>query len=98
MKFTIHLLLIALIVALAYAATEQKQVIVSYPKDTPDSVVENAMAAIKEAVINRFAFGTPLMYRLTKQIGRCHHPRVQDYQGLCCYCPCQSRPECQGPR
>ncbi|THX43460.1 hypothetical protein D6C84_04565 [Aureobasidium pullulans] len=49
MKFTIHLLLIALLVALAYAATEQKQVIVSYPKDTPYSVIEHAMDAIKEA-------------------------------------------------
>lgn len=54
MKFTLHLFLIALIVALAYAATEQKQVIVSYPNDTPDSVVEQAMAALKQAVSTWF--------------------------------------------
>lgn len=50
MKFTIHLLFIAFLMALAYAATESKQIIVSYPKDTPDSVIEQAMAVIKEAV------------------------------------------------
>lgn len=50
MKFTLHLLFIAFLMALAYAATESKQIIVSYPKDTPDSVVEQAMAVIKEAV------------------------------------------------
>ncbi|KAI4736367.1 hypothetical protein E4T50_13134 [Aureobasidium sp. EXF-12298] len=49
MKFTIHLLLIAFLMALAYAATDSKQVIVSYPKDTPDSVIEHAMSVIKEA-------------------------------------------------
>ena len=51
MKFTLHILLIAFLVALAYAATtEQKPIIVSYDKDTPDSVIDQAMAAIKEAV------------------------------------------------
>jgi hypothetical protein len=50
MKFTIHLLFIAFLMALAYAATDSKQVIVSYPQDTPDSVVEHAMSLIKEAV------------------------------------------------
>ncbi|GAB7352937.1 hypothetical protein MBLNU459_g3518t1 [Dothideomycetes sp. NU459] len=50
MKFTLHILLIALLVALAYAAAPQKAVIISYPKDTPDSVVDKAKAAIKEAL------------------------------------------------
>lgn len=50
MKFTIHLLLIALFVVFAYASAPLKQVIVSYPKDTPNSVLEKAKAAIKEAV------------------------------------------------
>lgn len=50
MRLTIHLLLIAFLMALAYAATDSKQVIVSYPKDTPDSVIEHAMSVIKEAV------------------------------------------------
>lgn len=50
MKFTLHILFIAFLVALAYAGAAQKAVVVSYPKDTPDSVVEKAKAAIKEAV------------------------------------------------
>lgn len=54
MKFTLHILLIALFVALTYGAAAQKAVIVSYPKDTPDSVVEKAKTAIKEAVRNPF--------------------------------------------
>ncbi|GAB7352938.1 hypothetical protein MBLNU459_g3518t2 [Dothideomycetes sp. NU459] len=54
MKFTLHILLIALLVALAYAAAPQKAVIISYPKDTPDSVVDKAKAAIKEAT-DRFS-------------------------------------------
>lgn len=50
MKFTLHLLLVALFVVFAYAVAEQKQVIVSYPNNTPNSVIEQAKAAIKEAV------------------------------------------------
>ena len=50
MRFTFHILLLALVAALAYAASAQKAVIISYPKDTPDSVVDKAKAAIKEAV------------------------------------------------
>ncbi|KAF1353354.1 hypothetical protein BDV97DRAFT_346367 [Delphinella strobiligena] len=68
MKFTIHLLLIALFVVFAYASAPLKQVIVSYPNDTPDSVLEKAKAAIKEAggvitheynIIKAFAANAP---------------------------------------
>lgn len=51
MKFLYHLLVLAFFAGLALAAsTEQKPVIVSYPKGTPDSVVEEAMEAVRKAV------------------------------------------------
>jgi predicted oxidoreductase (fatty acid repression mutant protein) len=51
MKFTLQLLFVFLLVALSFAATqEQKPVIVSYPKDTPQSVLDEAIEAIKKAV------------------------------------------------
>ncbi|KAI5203750.1 hypothetical protein E4T42_00525 [Aureobasidium subglaciale] len=92
MKFTIHLLLIAFLVALAYAATgtEHKQVIVSYPKDTPDSVVEHAMAAIKEAggiitheykIIKGFAATAPTkVLQSVKALGEKYNAIVEDDQ------------------
>jgi len=50
MKFTLHLLLIALFVVFVCASAPQKQIIVSYPKNTPDHIVEEAMAEIRKAV------------------------------------------------
>lgn len=51
MKFLFNLLLVALFAVFAMAATtEQKPVIVSYPKGTPDSVIEEAMEAVRKAV------------------------------------------------
>lgn len=50
MKFYLHILFVVLLAAFAYAAAPQKQVVVSYPNDTPDSVVEQAKAAVREAV------------------------------------------------
>jgi hypothetical protein len=51
MKLALQLIILALLALLGAAATgEQKPVIVSYPKDTPQSVLEKAMEAIKEAV------------------------------------------------
>lgn len=50
MKFSIHILLLALFAVLVLASTEQKPVVVSYPKDTPQSVLDAAMDAIKKAV------------------------------------------------
>ncbi|CAD0012246.1 unnamed protein product [Aureobasidium pullulans] len=84
MKFTIHLLLIALLVALAYAATEQKQVIVSYPKDTPYSVIEHAMDAIKEAyktLIKGFAATAPTkVVQSVKALGEKYNAIVEEDQ------------------
>ena len=48
MKFSILSMLACAAVAIA-VVQPQKAVIVSYPEDTPDSVVEKAMDAIKEA-------------------------------------------------
>ena len=50
MKLPLTFLLLMLFAVLSLAAPPQKQVIISYPKDTPASVLEEAMAAIKEAV------------------------------------------------
>lgn len=50
MKFTIHILLLVLLAVLVLASAEQKPVVVSYPKDTPQSVLDAAMDAIKKAV------------------------------------------------
>jgi len=48
MKFTI--ISILALVAIAFAATmPQKAVIISYPDNTPTSVIDDAMAAIKAA-------------------------------------------------
>lgn len=48
MKFAILTILFALL-AVALAAAPQKSVIVSYPDNTPQHVLDDAMAAIKAA-------------------------------------------------
>lgn len=50
MKLHLHILLLTALSALAGAVSPQKPVVVSYPADTPQSVLEQAMAAIKKAV------------------------------------------------
>lgn len=50
MKFAFGILLLALFVAFASAVSPQKPVIVSYPDDTPQSVLDKAMEAIRKAV------------------------------------------------
>lgn len=51
MKLLYNILLVALMAVVALAATtEQKPVIVSYPKGTPDNIVEEAMEAVRKAV------------------------------------------------
>lgn len=51
MRFLYNILLVALMAVVALAATtEQKPVIVSYPKGTPDNIVEEAMEAVRKAV------------------------------------------------
>ena len=50
MKFAFGILFLAFLVAFASAVSPQKQVVVSYPKDTPQSVLDKAMEAIRKAV------------------------------------------------
>ena len=50
MKLALHILLLAVLSAFAGAVSPQKPVIVSYPEDTPQSVLEQAMAAVEKAV------------------------------------------------
>ena len=52
MKLLISACILAHLVVLASAVNTQKAVIVSYPSDTPDSVISDAMAVIREAVSN----------------------------------------------
>ncbi|PGH13739.1 hypothetical protein AJ79_03438 [Helicocarpus griseus UAMH5409] len=50
MKLYLVSLFLALLAAFALAGEEtQKAVVVTYPKDTPSSVIEQAMQAIKDA-------------------------------------------------
>ena len=50
MKFQLLLSLLGLLAVTTSGIAIQKAVIVSYPKDTPDSVVNQAMDAVREAV------------------------------------------------
>ncbi|KAK1055731.1 hypothetical protein LTR74_015442 [Friedmanniomyces endolithicus] len=49
MRFTLSFLLLALFAALCLAATPQKQVIISYPEDTPQYILDQAKAEIIKA-------------------------------------------------
>ncbi|KAF2129134.1 hypothetical protein P153DRAFT_367406 [Dothidotthia symphoricarpi CBS 119687] len=49
MRFTILSVLIALFATFAMAAVPQKSVIISWPNETPDHVVEEAKEAIRKA-------------------------------------------------
>lgn len=48
MKLTLSLLL-TLLLAFTWATSPQRSVIVSYPDDTPDSVLDEAKSAVKQA-------------------------------------------------
>ena len=51
MKFALHILLLALLAAFGLAiSTEQRPIVVSYPKDTPQTILDEAMDAIRKAV------------------------------------------------
>jgi hypothetical protein len=50
MKLQILLSLLGLLAITASSIATQKAVIVSYPNDTPDSVVNQAMDAVRKAV------------------------------------------------
>ena len=49
MKLYIFSLLLALLAITVSAIAPQKAIIITYPEHTPDSVVQDAMNAIKEA-------------------------------------------------
>jgi hypothetical protein len=49
MRFALSVLFVALLAAFAMAAAPYKSVIMSWPNDTPDSVVEAAKQAIIDA-------------------------------------------------
>ncbi|EMC96330.1 hypothetical protein BAUCODRAFT_147958 [Baudoinia panamericana UAMH 10762] len=49
MKFTLGLFILTLLAALCFATAPQKQYIISYPQDTPVSVLEDAKDAIVKA-------------------------------------------------
>lgn len=76
-------MLLALLAVLALAVAPQKQVIVSYPKDTPTSVVEEAMDAIRKAVCSLFS-AEGYSPAADANIGWRHRARVQFDQGVCC--------------
>jgi len=50
MKFQFTVLLLAAFAAFAFSAEPQKPYVVSYPNDTPNSVLEEAKDAIRKAV------------------------------------------------
>ena len=50
MRFFLAALLIGLLVVCATAVAPQKSVIFTYPSETPDHVIDEAMSAIQEAV------------------------------------------------
>ena len=50
MKLGFTLFLMAIVAAFAFAQAPQIPVVVSYPAETPQSVIEEAMEAIKKAV------------------------------------------------
>ena len=50
MKLQITFLLIALFAVLSLAADSDRQVIVSYPKGTPQNIMDKAMEEIRKAV------------------------------------------------
>jgi len=54
MKIAFGLLCTSLLAAVALAAAPQKPVIVSYPNDTPNSVLDEAKDAIRKAVCIHF--------------------------------------------
>ena len=55
MKFTFAPLLLASLAAVAFGATQQKAIVVSYPSDTPESVIAQTKDAIKAAVCHPYS-------------------------------------------
>lgn len=78
MKFQLLLFVSCLLAVSASAVVTQKAVIVSYPSDTPDSIVVQAMDAVREAVSTRFRWNSNHFLHvdvliLTVPPGWCYH-------------------------
>lgn len=62
MHFRLHTLFFALLIVLVSAVSQQKRVIISYPDDTPSSVLAEAKSAIVEAVCLYTLYEYMLLY------------------------------------
>ena len=95
MKFPLYLLLLTIIAVVGvYAGSAQKAIIVSYPNDTPDSVITEAMDVIKKAVR-----GFPrlrIRYGANPAAGRSDYTRVQSHQGIRSQSASKGTRECTG--
>jgi hypothetical protein len=49
MRFAVFSFLVALLAALVMATAPQRSVIISWPKETPDEIVEQSKEAIRQA-------------------------------------------------
>jgi hypothetical protein len=79
MKFYILSLLLALLAITVSAVAPQKAIIVTYPKHTPDSVIQDAMKAIKESggVITHEYSGFAILQSVRDVAANNYHRSVQ---------------------
>ncbi|KAI7312078.1 hypothetical protein KC315_g12117 [Hortaea werneckii] len=88
MKLQITFLLIALFAVLSLAADSNRQVIVSYPKGTPQNIMDEAMEEIRKAggtieheysLIKGFvATGPAKIFETVKTMGEGHNVLVEE--------------------
>ncbi|KAI6794209.1 hypothetical protein KC367_g6534 [Hortaea werneckii] len=88
MKLQITFLLIALFAVLSLAADSDRQVIVSYPKGTPQNIMDEAMEEIRKAggmieheysLIKGFvATGPAKIFETVKTMGEGHNVLVEE--------------------
>ncbi|KAH7411905.1 hypothetical protein DE146DRAFT_258090 [Phaeosphaeria sp. MPI-PUGE-AT-0046c] len=88
MRFALTAFFVALLAAFAMAAETQKSVIMSWPNETPDSVVEAAKQAIIDAkgtitheynIIKGFACTGPAsIFEFVSTMNSDHKPEIED--------------------
>ncbi|KAL5118810.1 hypothetical protein ACEQ8H_003313 [Pleosporales sp. CAS-2024a] len=88
MRFTLTALFVALFATLAMAAAPHKSVIMSWPNDTPDSVIEAAKKAIIDAkgtitheynIIKGFACTGPAsIFEFVSTMNADHQPEIEE--------------------
>ncbi|RMZ04148.1 hypothetical protein D0860_06514 [Hortaea werneckii] len=88
MKIQLAFLLVVLFAVLSWAADSDRQVIVSYPKGTPQNIMDEAMAEIKKAggmieheysLIKGFvATGPAKIFETVKTMGEGHNVLVEE--------------------